>query len=148
MKKVLSLAVLCLIQGCEQSEKMPLFIDKLVFSAVGSTVFSKPDQVTMQKIHLDKGALVGKDVMIEGKVLKTGRYDTYMVMSDETARMLVVLTDVDVKVRALNREIKSGQFPVRIIGTVEYGKKGLPFIQAKSLRLNPKEGSSFRVTAG
>lgn len=121
--------------GCGRIENFYGAVDSVVFRAIGGTVFSKPDQVTLKEIHLDKGALVGQEVMVEGQVIETGRYDTYMVMSDTTARMLVVLTDVDDTMRVLSKDVKVTKTPVKIIGTVEYGKKGLPFIQARSFMI-------------
>lgn len=142
LRQLILMGMLLTVQACSRPEQVWRYVDDLVFSSVGSTVFFKPEQVTMKKIHLDKGALVGQNVMVEGHVIRTGRYDTYMVMSDDTARMLVVLTDVDNKMSVLTRDIKSGRFPVRVIGTVEYGKKGLPFIQARNLRLGQVERSA------
>lgn len=137
--------LLVLSGGCGRVEDFYGAVDSLVFRSIGGTVFSKPDQVTLKEIHLDKGALVGQDVMVEGQVIETGRYDTYMVMSDTTARMLVVLTDVDDTMRVLSKDVKVTKTPVKIIGTVEYGKKGLPFIQARSFMIRdrmPESGGS------
>lgn len=133
MRTLLLCFLLFFSGGCEKSGKISSWIDSLVFSAMGGTVFTRLNLVTMKEIHLDKGALVGQDVMIEGQVIDTGRYDTYMVMSDATARMLVVLTDVDDAARVRMKAVGAGKRPVRVIGTVEYGKKGLPFIQAINL---------------
>jgi len=115
-------------QGVRQS------VDHRSFRWFGGTIFSEPGQVTMKEIHLDSGNLLGHEVIVEGTVVKRGEYFTHLIISDETARMLVVLTNMD-----LSEELLKKHSPkmLRVLGTVERGKKGLPFVLARAL--NPMQ---------
>jgi len=130
------LALMSLIHGCEQGSDLKKIIDYQSFEYIGGTLFSAPSQVTMKEIHLDKGLLFGQEVMLEGTIMEIGSYQTYMVLSDNTARMLVVLTDLDFY-DVIGEENLQGE-QVKILGVVDYGKKGLPYILAKSIVVNKK----------
>lgn len=80
-------------------------------------------------MHLDSGALLGQEVIVEGVVVNVGKYTTHLVLSDESARMLVVLTNVIDAEGVVASERKN----LRILGTVERGKMGLPFIMAEAV---------------
>ena len=68
--------------------------------------------------------------------MEIGSYQTYMVLSDNTARMLVVLTEIDFY-DLIGEENLQGE-EVKILGMVDYGKKGLPYILAKSIIVSKK----------
>lgn len=110
--------------------------DLISFSAAGGTLFSNPDEVTMKEIHLDGSLFIGKDIVIEGNVVEWGKYDTFVVLNDDTARMLVVLTDVPEVRNNLHAPGKLKRF--KIWGSVGSGKRGLPFVQAKAVRQIPQ----------
>ena len=118
--------------SCDALQRTVQDVDLAAFESFGGTLFADPALVTMKEIHLDKGALVDQRIVIEGDVVEIGKYKTYMVVSDNTARMLVVLTEiyggVPIDDKMVGRKI-------RLLGTVEDGKKGLPFMQAKALAL-------------
>ena len=141
---VRALALLLLSQlslvGCEKMDDLPRQIDQISFHLLGGTVFSVPDQVTMKEIHLDKGLMAGRDVVVEGQVVELGRFTTYMIMADETARMLVVLSDTDSE-EWIEESQRQTRQKVKILGTIENGKKGLPYIQAKAVTLVPAEAA-------
>lgn len=101
-----------------------------MFRGFGGTLFSTPSKVSMKEVHLDNGTLLGAEIIVEGEVVNTGKYTTHLVLNDETARMLVVLTGIaDADLTLKDKKPKM----LRILGTVERGKKGFPFIQAKAL---------------
>ncbi|MFK7822892.1 MAG: hypothetical protein AB8G05_01960 [Oligoflexales bacterium] len=135
-KKYLILVLMSLICSCHQGGELKKFIDYQSFEYIGGTLFSTPSQVTMKEIHLDKGLLFGQEVMLKGTIMEIGSYQTYMVLSDNTARMLVVLTNLDFY-DVIGEDSLQGE-EVKILGVVDYGKKGLPYILAKSIVVDKK----------
>ena len=131
IKSIIIILVMSVLGACKQSNQLKKYIDYQSFEMVGGTLFSAPSQVTMKEIHLDKGLLFGQEVMLKGTIMEIGSYQTYMVLSDNTARMLVVLTDLDFYDKICEENLKGEE--VKILGVVDYGKKGLPYILAKSI---------------
>ncbi len=131
MVRFLGLALLALT-SCNKIENITEFFDTTSFEYTGGTLFKNPKRMTMKQIHLEKDGLVGKEVIVEGNILELGRFLTYAVLSDHTARMLIVLTDVDSK-DTLNQPTSNAN-TLRILGSVENGKKGLPYILVKALK--------------
>ena len=127
---VVSALVAFCLKGCSDSELADL-IDSFSFRMTGGTVFADPGQLTIKEVHLDSGNLLGQMVIMNGKIASSGEFDTHAVLFDESGRMLVVLTRIDGAAELLNddtiRELK-------ILGTVERGKKGLPYIMARSVK--------------
>jgi len=117
------------LTGCVRPVDLPSWLDRLAFQRLGGTLFSSPDTLTMKEIHLDNGSLAGREIIVEGQVAEMSEYFTFIVLADDTARMLVVLTDLDQAANALHAEAPS---VVRVLGVVESGKKGLPLIRARS----------------
>ncbi len=129
MKLLILLAFV--LSGCSQIESLASGFDRKSFELIGGTVFAEADLLTMKEIHLDTGILQGREVIIEGNILDVGKYFTHMVLSDESARMLVVLTKVDARSYFKKQEVE--QKSIRILGTIENGKKGFPYILAKAI---------------
>ena len=74
--------------------------------------------------------MLGEDVILKGKLTAMGEHSTHMVVEDGLGRILVVLTDLaDITWVKNKKESES----VLVLGTVEKGKKGLPFINANSI---------------
>ncbi|MFW7378050.1 MAG: hypothetical protein ACOH5I_04520 [Oligoflexus sp.] len=125
--------------SCDKGYKLRRNLDYLSFQMVGGTVFEKPNSVTTKELHFDTGRMIGREVVIEGKIVDLGKFDTYLVLSDGVGRMLIVLTHIeeagDILTRSKNRQLK-------VLGTVERGKKGLPYILAKSIKLVKKSKQS------
>ena len=132
VQRIIQVVTFLLISGCSELSKVGTSADVRLFDRFGWTIFSNPGLVTMKEIHLDKGLLGGQSVVIEGDVVELGKYNTHMVVSDNTARMLVVLTDVYWSLK-LNEQIVGKK--VKILGSVEDGKKGLPFVFARSFKI-------------
>jgi len=119
-----------LATSCNISASLGNKLDGLSFEWVGGTLFSEPALVTSKEIHLDDGDLAGRDVIVEGEVQVTGKYSTHLVISDEFGRLLIVMTKVEGAEGFLERERPRS---VKVWGTVERGKKGLPYVLAKAL---------------
>lgn len=99
----------------------------------GGTLFLEPTLVTTKEIHFDAGRLLGATVLLSAAVEELGKHDTYIVVSDGSGRMLVVLTNLEDSGFVKN-DLKEKK--VEILGTVERGKKGLPYILARSVKLS------------
>ncbi|MDQ3233424.1 MAG: hypothetical protein M3Q07_16520 [Pseudobdellovibrionaceae bacterium] len=117
--------------SCQKIQGIKDDIDETSFSWTGGTVFGEPFQVTTKQLHFDTGDLFGKDVILEGDILERGESSTHLVMSDQDGRILVVLTAVDESYQILAQESVNC---VKILGRLERGKKGLPYLLAKAVR--------------
>lgn len=125
MKSVHLLFVFFASLGCRPISE---FVDYRTFVSFGGTLFSSPQTVSMKELHLDSGTLLGKDVVIEGEIVSRAAEDTHVVMADESARMMVVLA----KIPQADKMLKDDKIQyLRVLGTVERGKKGLPFVMAR-----------------
>lgn len=118
--------------SCQKKEDMKQSLDYLSFRMTGSTVFNKPNLVTTKELHFDTGRMVGREVILNGTITELGKYDTYLVLSDGVGRMLVVLTHIEGAGDILNQ---SDDRELKVLGSVERGKKGLPYVLAKSIKL-------------
>ena len=65
-------------------------------------------------------------------IVNIGKYMTHLIISDEEARMLIVLTDLTAAKNTIKRETPQ---LLRVLGMVERGKKGLPYVLAKALNI-------------
>lgn len=120
--------------GCMKLEEAEAMVDRRLFKQVGGTLFSTPDLFSMKEIHLDASRTKGKELILEGAVAESSEHGTYLVLKDDAARLLVVLTDIAGTTTTL---AKIGAQKVKVWGTLETGKKGLPFLKAKALTLVP-----------
>lgn len=133
MLRLVSFFVVLLSVGCSQKEFVVFNVDSLLFQETGSTIFINPIEPTMKEIHLDLSTMRGKEVVLKGRISEISEHLTYMVISDDNARMLVVLTGIQDSVLKRHRDQSS---IVRVLGTIESGQKGLPFIMARALNIN------------
>jgi hypothetical protein len=117
--------------SCQKVQGLKDSIDETSFSWTGGTVFGEPFQVTTKQLHFDTGDLFGKDVILEGDIMERDTVSTHLVMADQDGRILVVLTGVDDSYRILGQESVNR---VKILGRLERGKKGLPYLLAKAVR--------------
>lgn len=124
------LGLLFFVAGCQGEKSLLQTMDDTAFSWAGGTVFSDPGQLTMKELHFDDGKMLGRDVIVEGEIISTGKYYTYLVLSDESGRMLVVLTHLEEAEELLKADTPK---VIKVLGTVERGKKGLPYILARSI---------------
>jgi len=117
--------------SCKKVQTLKEDFDEVSFTWTGGTIFGEPFQVTTKQMHFDTGDLFGKDVIVEGEILERGESSTHLIMADEDGRILVVLTSVDEAYRFLG---KSSVNHVKILGRLERGKKGLPYLLAKAVK--------------
>lgn len=117
--------------GCQDKLPVSQAIDRRVFEHFGSTLFSDPDLMTTKELHFDTGRHLGREVVVEGSVLDLGEHGTHIVVKDDFGRLLVVTTDIG----GVSNDmlIKENQ-PLRVLGVVERGKKGLPYIYARAIK--------------
>ena len=134
--KFIYLVLFLFVVGCSGLNNVKQAIDYSSFGFSGGTLFSKPSLVTTKEVHFDAGNLIGREVIIEGRIESKGKFDTHLVISDDSGRLLVVLTHID------NAQVTvTVDYPDRLreLGSVERGKKGMPYILAKSLNLQSSE---------
>jgi hypothetical protein len=138
-RKVIFLTGLLLasLTGCVGDESMINTLDRAFFSRTGRFLFSSYSSVTMKEIHLGLEELRGKKVSIEGRVIEAGKHQTFFIMEDDSARMLVVLTRYPNVLPDLGT--RNGKI-VRVLGIVGNGKKGLPVVMASAIRNVGDEG--------
>lgn len=123
------------LSSCEPA-KIKEQIDLQWFSRLGETLFDSTHTITTKELHLDSGALLGHRIIFEGEVISKGEYDTYVLMKDSAGRMLVVLTEVVDAEKTLAEPMPKR---LKVFGTVERGKKGLPYILAKAVSTPPAD---------
>ncbi len=117
-----------LLGGCNRS--LSSQVDDALFHRWGRTVLSHPETLTLKEIHLGSGAYTGRDVIAVGKVVQLSEHGTYAVISDDEARMLVVLTELEGEAAGF----ASGETTfVRVFGRLERGRKGLPVLRAHAV---------------
>lgn len=121
--------VLLLLTGCSGDEGFSSLIDRMSFRLTGGTVFSSPAQITTKELHFDTGRLLGQDVIVKGTVVVRGKYSTHFVVEDGSGRILIKLTEMPDS----REQPEAGSVAVKVLGTVERGKKGLPYIMASSV---------------
>jgi hypothetical protein len=131
MRVVLFLAMLLLACfSCERPWRFTKEIDNAYFRISGKTLVEEPVQLSTKELHLDTGTLVGRKVILAGEVAFVGEYATYVVVSDDSGRILVKLTDIK-NAESVMAKLKSKKLSV--LGTLERGKKGLPFLVAEAI---------------
>ena len=111
------------------SENVTNSIDARGFRVFGGTFFSSVEEVSINQLLLDTANLANRTVIVEGDILSIGDYFTYLIVNDESAKLLVVLTGMEDYVLKIRQNQR-----VKILGQVESGKKGFPFIKAQSIR--------------
>lgn len=123
--------------GCDTRLDIATQIDRKIFEYGGFTVLSQPASISLKEIHLDTGILQGTKVIVGGTVVERGPHETYIVVNDSTARMLVATADIPLTV---TRSISPGQH-LTVYGTIENGQKGLPFLRAEVIRQEVEQAS-------
>ena len=130
-----SLIVLCWavfsLVGCAQDESIKGFVDRQVFGKFGITLFASPTVISMKEVHLDSGSLAGRQVVVEGAIVEVGANGTFIVVADDSARMMVVMTQMPTPVWFSERQNKK---QIRVLGTFESGRRGLPLIYARAVK--------------
>ena len=134
IKTSLLAAWMFLAVGCAQWSSPAKVIDLKSFQWTGTTLLAKSEVLTLREVLLATDANMDKSIVIEGSVVQKGRHGTYFVVSDQTARLLVSITNLI----GAESEIALKGGVLRILGRVEQGKKGTPYFVAEALRPGAK----------
>jgi len=124
-------ATMLSLSGCSRFERAATWVDQLAFAHLGGTLFTDPSRLSLKEIHLGDGTFTGREVIIEGRVAEVSQHGTYFVLTDDSARMLVVLTDLAGAAPVWATDTKPRA--VRVLGTLESGQKGLPYVKAQAI---------------
>ena len=125
-----SLLVATLTLGCAGGSEFGREIDSKVFGRSGGTLFEKPEEVSLREVHLSLDKLSHSTVIIQGTVSDVSPHGTYLVLGDESGRLLVMLTSL-VLDKGYSQELKHRH--LRVLGSIESGKKGLPLLRARAI---------------
>jgi hypothetical protein len=106
-------------------------IDLWSFTNFGAMIFDSVPLEDMRGIHLAGAGLVNRDVMISGRVEMEGTEGTYIVLSDQSARMLVDTTRVSA---ITGKKIATAGKTVIVHGEVKSGEKGHIYLMANAIR--------------
>lgn len=87
--------------------------------------------ITAKELHLDSGKLTNVPVVVEGQILATGDQFTHLLLSDDSGRILVQLTQLP-EIEDYFRRFKPSR--IKVIGILERGKKGLPYLVADTVK--------------
>ena len=143
MRNAFRLGILFLmISGCrDDSNGIFNSLNSMIFKSFGFSLGTNALNLSIKELRLS-GNITESEVEIEGQVEEVSSNNTYFVISDQTARLLVVTTDLLPKVRDVVFEKGKGS-SVKVIGKVEIGKKGLPFLKASAVTTSeslPEDG--------
>ena len=129
---LIAVILLATLGGCRKPLRITGPIDQAAFDHLGGTIFSDPEQITIKEVQLDNGVRLGQEIIIEGTVLSIGKYDTHLIVQDKTGQLLIVLTRLNPPAIMI-----PGFSPkqIRVLGTLERGNRGLPYIMARSINI-------------
>jgi len=133
MLRALCLGILFFwISGCkDDSNSIFHSVNSMIFKTFGISLDNNASSISIKELRLS-GNIVESQVEIVGQVEEVSVNSTYFVISDQTARLLVVTTDLLPRVRDVVFKNGKGS-SVKVIGKVEIGKKGLPFLKASAV---------------
>lgn len=126
-----ALVLFFLVTGCFSERTVMEELDLLGFRLWGRALLSDTNFVRLKEVHLNNDVLRGKPVIVMGKLQEIGTHSTYLVLVDNSAKLVVKLTDLASSVRqGLTSEV--GQ--LKVFGVVDINSRGHPFILAKAVR--------------
>ena len=85
----------------------------------------------MKSVHLEGPGLLNKIVTVSGEVRVIGQFGTFVVIEEESVRMLVDLTRLAIVLRA--RKFGQGGW-VEVAGRVQAGENGRVYLVANSIK--------------
>lgn len=130
-KSVILVSALFLLIGCTARE--PDFktrVNLSLFEYFGSVFLLDVKEVTAKDIHLAAGTLDVGLLILRGEIVSVDKFYTSLVVSDKTGRILAILTDIDDIDEKLSKKATG---PISLLGQLDQGKKGLPFLKVKSI---------------
>lgn len=119
--------VCCLFFSCSNDSFSRL--DNAFFEFFGFTLIEKPKFVSLKQIHLKPNDFVGRVVFVEADLKMVGDHDTFLILGTKSATMLVNLTSLS----DVSNVSKEGLSRVKVLGTVENNRLGLPYINAHAV---------------
>lgn len=105
--------------------------DSFIFSLYGKTVLSRTQNISLTEIHLNQSSLEDKDIIAEGMVSLVGDYNTFAVLTADSARILVVQTQIPSNIDRI-KDTDAGKM-FKVLGRLVTKKRGLPTIEARSV---------------
>lgn len=132
MKKNLCMLFISGLFGCSGKFKSSAAVDMLTFRLIADTIFEKPKIVGFKEIHLSNDVFLNKLVQVKGIVVERGDLGTFIIIAEDDDRLIIATTDL---LREFRQNLSVGS-DISVLGTVESGKKGMPFLRAQSIKLN------------
>ena len=106
-------------------------LDLWTFSTFGTMVFDSVPLENFRGVHLAGAGLLNRDVLVSGVIDAMGAQGTYIVLTDDSARMLVDTTRLSAS--GFGKEgIRGKRFVIH--GEVKSGEKGHIYLLANALR--------------
>lgn len=138
MKRIFLISFLLL--GCQQSQAFLESADVWLFRLLGRSVLSNINLVKIKDMHLNNSALLGKTVIVGGVLQEVGEHSTYLVLADNSARLLVKLNDLPQFFQSSSPATEAGHpdlsvgTSLRVFGVVNISRKGHPYVLAQALK--------------
>ncbi|MBC7533622.1 MAG: hypothetical protein H7318_18805 [Oligoflexus sp.] len=130
MKPIIAIFSLFILSSCHSVQSLGTGLDTWSFAQTGGTIFGSPFQVTTKQLHFDTGELFGKDIVLEGNVEYFGVAFTHLLLADKEGKVLVVTTELPESYKEFGKDHNPR---IRILGRLERGKKGLPYLLARAV---------------
>ena len=131
MNRIAALFTLILFSSCGVKwAPMARIFDSYIFEHLGGTLLSKPPEVSLKIIHLEPAKIEGRLVITEGMVLDRGKYDTSIILFDDNTRLFLDTTKIMAEEMSRYAVL---QKRIRVLGTVDRGRKGLPIMTVLSM---------------
>lgn len=126
-------ALLFGVMGCGGNSSLQQKANNFWFSFFGNTLGSNVREFALRELHLNVDSFLGKSIIVSGKLVEFGDHRTYAVIADSSSKLLVSLVKIgsggeDVA----DLKMESGK-EIRVLGTLEVGKRGLPIVVASAV---------------
>jgi len=116
-----------LLSSCERERSFRVWIDSLLLHSFGYTLFENSQHIiSIKEILLGRQELLSKSLVIDGHISHIGKFHTYLVLEDQGARLLVVLTNIVHNYRWESIQRKPQK--LRVVGVLKNGKMALPYL--------------------
>lgn len=126
-----ALVLFLLVTGCFSTQTVMEEFDLLGFRLLGRALLSDTNFVRLKEVHLNNDALRGNPVIVAGKLQELGAHNTYLILVDSSAKLVVKLTDLTLSVR---QGLTPENGKLKVLGMVDINSRGHPFILAKAVR--------------
>ena len=131
---LLSLALVFGVSGCRRDgSSVAAGVSHLWFSSFGTSLSSDVHEIALKELHLSVDSLLGRTVIVRGPVVEFGEQGTYAVIGDDTSKLLISLAGAGSSGVLISEKVGHREFEFSFMGTLEVGKRGLPFLVASSV---------------